>query len=613
MGSLIRIQLSPPENTLALQVCFFIKLRSYGETKPDMIKRLLKLLKGYYVQSVLAPTFKMLEALFELMVPLAVAAIIDKGINAEPADKSTVFAMCGVMIALGIIGLICAICAQYFAARAAVGVATRARSALFAHIQKFSYKMTDKLGISTLITRMTGDINSMQTGVNMFLRLFMRSPFIVFGAMIMAFTIEKKLSLIFLVTIVVLMIVVFGIMLISIPIYKRSQARLDKVVSKIRENYNGTRVVRAFNKEESEAEEFDRRNSLLTKIQLFAGRISALMNPLTYVLINVGIIVLIYMGADFVDHGEISQGELLALYNYMSQILVELIKLASLTITLTKAWASAKRVFAVLDTPPVESRKAEAEIGDDKSAICFEKVSFKYHENGDEALSAISFSAKRGETVGIIGGTGSGKTTLVNLIPTFYAPTTGSIFINGKNAFLYSKEELNELFAVVPQKAALFKGTVRSNLLWGRSDASDEELWRALELAQAKDFVEALPDGLDSAVEQNGGNFSGGQKQRLTIARALVKNSQFLILDDSASALDYATESRLRASLSTLGDSTTVFIISQRTSSIMHADKIIVLDDGDVVGMGKHEELLESCEIYKEIYNSQFSEGGEAK
>ena len=573
------------------------------------MKKILKYLKGYYIQSLLAPTFKMLEAIFELLVPLAVAAIIDKGINAEPTpDKGMIFSMCGIMIALGIIGLVSAICAQFFAARAAVGVATRVRSALFSHIQGFSYSMTDSLGTSTLITRMTGDVNSMQTGVNMFLRLFMRSPFIVFGSMIMAFTISKKLSLIFLVVILVLLVIVFGIMLISIPIYKRSQAKLDKVVGKIRENYNGTRVVRAFGKEQNEIAEFDRRNTVLTKIQLFAGRISALMNPLTYVIINLGIIFLIQKGAVSVDHGEISQGELLALYNYMSQILVELIKLASLIITLNKASASSRRIFDIIDTPLDKARRINKESIDSDSTICFKNVSFRYSEGGDEAISNISFSAKKGETIGIIGGTGSGKSTLVNLIPAFYAPTEGDVFIYGKNANKYDKNELNSLFGIVPQKAVLFKGTIRSNLLWGKDDATEEELWEALSVAQAADFVKEK--GLDAEVEQSGNNFSGGQKQRLSIARAIVRRPEILILDDSASALDYVTESRLRAAIAKLDYSPTVFIISQRASSIMHADTIIVLDDGNVVGMGKHSELLEGCDIYKEIYSSQFSEGG---
>ncbi len=578
------------------------------------MKKLFKYLKGYYIQSILAPTFKMLEAIFELLVPLAVAAIIDKGINATPsADKRTVFLMCGIMIALGVIGLISAICAQYFAARVAVGVGTRVRSALFEKIQSFSYKITDNIGTSTLITRMTGDINSMQTGVNMFLRLFMRSPFIVFGSMIMAYTISPRLSLIFLSVILVLLVVVFGIMLISIPIYKKSQAKLDRVVSKIRENYNGTRVVRAFNKEKDEINEFDSRNKALTKIQLFAGRISALMNPLTYVIINLGIIFLIQCGAVSVDSGDISQGELLALYNYMSQILVELIKLASLIITLNKASASSRRVFDIIDTPSDTERQISKELANKENAVEFRNVSFKYHEGGDDAVSNISFSVSAGETVGIIGGTGSGKSTLVNLIPAFYAPSSGDVFINGKNASLYDKKELNKLFGIVPQKAVLFKGTIRTNLIWGKDNATDEEIWGALSLAQAEDFVKEKSGALNAPVEQNGNNFSGGQKQRLSIARALVKRPEFLILDDSASALDYATESRLRSSIKSLDYSPTVFIISQRASSIMHADKIIVLDDGNMVGIGTHKDLLEMCDVYREIYYSQFSEGGASK
>jgi len=575
------------------------------------LKKLIKYLKGYYIQSILAPTFKMLEAILELLVPLAVAAIIDLGINAKPeADKGTVFAMCGVMIALGVIGLVSAICAQYFAARAAVGVATRVRSALFSHIQKFSYKITDNIGTSTLITRMTNDINSMQTGVNMFLRLFMRSPFIVFGSMIMAFTIDKKLSLIFLAVILVLMVVVFGIMLISIPIYKKSQARLDKVVGKIRENYNGTRVVRAFNKEADEISEFDIRNRALTKIQLFAGRISALMNPMTYVIINLGIIFLIQNGAIAVNDGAISQGELLALYNYMSQILVELIKLANLIITLNKASASSKRVFDIMDTPTDIEKKISEERSAEASAVSFKNVSFRYHEGGDYAVSDISFTANKGDVIGIIGGTGSGKSTLVNLIPAFYTPSEGNIFINGKNASLYDKNELTQMFGVVSQKAVLFKGTIRSNLLWGKNDATENELWAALSLAQADDFVKEKEGGLDASVEQSGRNLSGGQRQRLSIARALIKRPEFLILDDSASALDYSTESRLRSSLSGLDYSPTTFIISQRASSIMHADKILVLDDGRIVDEGTHNELLNTCDIYREIYQTQFSEGG---
>lgn len=574
------------------------------------MKYLLKFMKGYGKESVLAPTFKMLEAIFELLVPLAVAQIVDVGIRG--GSTGTIYAMCGIMIALGIVGLLCATCAQYFAARAAVDFATKVRSSLFAHIQSFSYTMTDRVGTSTMITRMTGDINSVQTGINMFLRLFMRSPFIVFGAMIMAFTINVRLALIFAVTIPVLAIVVFGIMLISIPLFKKSQGQLDRVLGKVRENYKGTRVVRAFNKEQDEIDSFDERNGALTKIQRFAGSISALMNPLTYVIINLAVILLIRNGAITVAAGVISQGELIALYNYMSQILVELIKLASLIITLNKAAASAHRIADVMQTPSDIEHIAETEEIDTDDVITFQNVSFRYHPEGDDAISHISFSAKAGQTIGIVGGTGSGKTTLMNLIPGFYLPTQGNVFVHGKNTALYDSQELCSMFGVVPQKAVLFDGTIRSNLLWGKEDATEEELWKALEDAQAKEFVLEKEHGLDTPVQSLGNNFSGGQKQRLTIARALLRKPQFLILDDSASALDYVTESRLRAAFSRM-DNTTLFIVSQRTSSIMHADLILVLDDGEVVGQGTHAELLKSCNVYREIYQSQFSEGGDAQ
>lgn len=577
----------------------------------DFMKKLLKFLKGYYKESFLAPAFKCLEAIFELLVPLAVAQIVDVGIRQE--NSSRIFQMCGVMVALGVIGLICAISAQFFAARAAVGFSRKLRSALFAHIQTFDYTVTDQIGTSTLITRMTGDVNSVQTGINMFLRLFMRSPFIVFGAMIMAFTIDVKLALIFAVAIPLLALVVFGIMLITIPIYKRSQGALDQIVGKVRGNYNGTRVIRAFNKEEDEIREFDQRNHALTKIQRFAGGVSALMNPLTYVIINLAIIVLIDRGAVTVQSGSLTQGELIALYNYMSQILVELIKLASLIITLNKAAASAHRISAVLDTCPSTQKKTEEKECERNCAVVFDRVSFRYHENGDEALSDVSFYANEGELVGVIGGTGSGKTTLANLIPGLYLPDSGSVYIDGIHTADYDKQQLVRQFGIVPQKAVLFEGTVRSNLLWGREDAEDEELWDALELAQAKEFVQQKDGGLDEPVLQGGNNFSGGQKQRLTIARALVRRPRFLILDDSASALDYATEAQLRASISRLPYKPTVFIISQRTSSIMHADRILVLDDGCIVGTGTHGQLLQSCEVYREIYRSQFPEGGESE
>lgn len=554
----------------------------------------------------------MLEAIFELLVPLAVTAIIDNGIN--QGNSGWIWAMCGIMILLGIVGLISALCAQFFAAKAAVGFATGLRSALFKKIQSFSYSVTDKIGTATLITRMTGDVNAVQTGVNMFLRLFMRSPFIVFGAMICAMLINFKLGLIFAVAIVLLAIIVFGIMLISISLQKKTQARLDRIVSKVRGNYSGTRVIRAFNKESEEIDEFEEKIDSLNKIQIFSGRISALMNPLTYVIINFAIIILIRNGAITVNSGVISQGELVALYNYMSQILVELIKLASLIITLNKASASAKRISDVFDTPSDIEYKVDTKKSHEDCAVSFENVSFRYGDNNesDYALENISFDVKPGQTVGIIGGTGSGKSTLVNLIPGFYHPTQGNIYVNGTNASLLSSEDLRHFFGIVPQKASLFSGTVRSNLEWGNDSATDEEMWKALELSCAKDFILEKDNQLDESVLQNGSNFSGGQRQRLTVARALVKKPEILILDDSASALDYATESTLRKNISSLDYSPTVFIVSQRASSIMHADLIIVLDDGRTVGMGTHEELLCDCDIYREIYNSQFSKGGEA-
>lgn len=571
------------------------------------MKPLLKFFKGYKLQSFLAPIFKMLEAIFELLVPLAVSRIIDVGIGQN--DTKTIFSMSAVMLALAVIGLICATSAQFFSARAAVGFSTKLRSALFAHVQEFSYADTDNIGTSTLITRLTGDVNSVQTGINMFLRLFMRSPFIVFGAMIMAFTIDVKLALIFAVAIPVLAIVVFGIMLVSIPIFKKSQSRLDAVLGKVRSNYNGARVVRAFNKESDEISSFDQKNDLLTKIQVFAGRISALMNPLTYLIINTAVIILIKLGALNVQSGSISQGELVALYNYMSQILVELIKLASLIITLNKAAASASRVSLVLTREPQKAAPSENVSCDDGSAIRFDDVSFAYSESGDNAVNGVSFSADAGQTVGIIGGTGSGKTTLVNLISAMYTPNSGDVFINGKNATHYSKTQLCDMIATVPQKTRLFKGTIRSNLLWGNENATDDELISSLKIAQALDFV-LEKNGLDTPVSQNGSNFSGGQRQRLTIARALVKKPSVLILDDSSSALDYATEARLRAQISELEYSPTLFIVSQRASSILHADLILVLEDGEVVGKGRHEELLDSCEVYRDIYYSQYPKGG---
>ena len=552
----------------------------------------------------------MLEAIFELFVPVAVTVIIDEGVNG--GNTSKIWQMCGVMLVLAVVGLISAVCAQFFAAKAAVGFATKVRSALFKKIQSFSYGATDKLGVSTLITRMTSDINSVQTGVNMFLRLFMRSPFIVFGAMICALIIDVTLGLIFIGVIIILAIIVFGIMLVSIAIHKKTQKRLDSVVSKVRGNYNGTRVVRAFNKEQDEIDDFDEKIDALTKIQRFAGRISALMNPLTYAVINFAIILLIKNGALQVNSGNITQGELIALYNYMSQILVELIKLASLIITLNKAAASAERISDVLEAPSDVEFKVRKSRDSEDYAVKFENVSFKYSsESEDNVIENISFSVKEGETVGIIGGTGSGKTTLANLIAGFYHATDGNAFVYGKNASLLTESDRKEIFGIVPQKATLFAGTIRSNLLFGDPNASDDALWSALDLAMAKDFVSEKSDKLDEAVLQNGTNFSGGQRQRLTIARALTRKPKILILDDSSSALDYATEAALRKNIASLDYSPTVFIISQRASSIMHADTIIVLDDGAPVGIGKHNDLLISCDIYKEIYNTQFSDGGE--
>jgi len=574
------------------------------------VKGLLKFFKGYKVESILAPLFKMLEAVFELLVPLAVARIIDVGIN--QSQTSEIWKMCLVMLALAVIGLVCAISAQYFSAKAAVGVSSKIRSALFERIQRLSYSETDAIGGSTLIMRMTGDINSVQTGINMFLRLFMRSPFIVFGAMIMAFTINVRLALVFAVTIPLLAVVVFGIMLISIPIMKKSQGRLDKVLGKVRSNYNGTRVVRAFNKEDDEITEFNEKHDSLTKIQMLAGRISALMNPLTYVIINFAIIILIRSGAISVNGGDISQGELIALYNYMSQILVELIKLASLIITLNKAAASASRVSSLLNKDEPKKSEPQTVYSNDNSFLKFDNVSFAYNESGDQAISNVSFEVSKGQTIGIIGGTGSGKSTIVNLIPALYLTNDGNVFVDGKNVLSYDFDELREKIAIVPQKAMLFKGTIRSNLAWGNPSATDEELWAALDAAQAASFVKEKSLGLDEPIEQGGKNLSGGQRQRLTIARALVKNPEILIFDDSSSALDYATEASLMKAIGALPYSPTKIIVSQRASSILNADIIIVMEDGEMVGKGTHGELLESCAEYREIYNSQFGAGGEA-
>lgn len=579
------------------------------------MKTVLRYLRDYKKESILAPLFKMLEASFELLVPLVVAAIIDTGISGK--DTGYILKMCGIMVALGIIGLVCAITAQYFAARAAVGFARKIRHVLFDRMQSLSFNEIDKMGTSTMITRMTSDVNQVQSGVNMVLRLFLRSPFIVFGAMIMAFTIDVKAALVFVVTIPVLAIIVFGIMLITIPMYKKVQKSLDRVLGITRENLTGVRVIRAFCKEDEEIKGFDNANDTLTTMQKVVGRISGLMNPLTYIVINLGIVILIYTGALRVDAGIITQGAVVALYNYMSQILVELIKLANLIVTMTKAVASCKRLEDVLKLESTLDVRATADNNvnidsENVPAVEFDHVSLTYSGAGEESLTDIHFTVNKGETAGIIGGTGSGKTSLVHLIPHFYDATKGTVKVDGIDVKDYALDEIRNKAAIVMQKAVLFKGTIRENLLWGNGAATDEELYEALEMAQAMDVIKSKEKGLDEMVEQGGRNFSGGQRQRLTIARALVRKPSILILDDSASALDYATDARLRKALRSIKDKTTVFIVSQRTSSIQHADKIIVLDDGKAAGIGTHENLYETCQIYREIYDSQFKGTKEA-
>lgn len=561
----------------------------------------IKMLGKYKKEAVLSPLFKLLEALFELFVPIVVASLIDIGIG--NADKGYAVKMFFLLVLLAVIGLCFSITAQYFAAKAAVGVGTRLRSVLFKKIQSLSFSELDKIGTSTMITRMTSDVNQVQSGINMFLRLFMRSPFIVFGAMIMAFTIDFQAALVFVCAIPVLAVVVFAIMLISIPLYKKSQSRLDKVTGKTRENLTGARVIRAFCREEREINEFKDLNSQLTAAQKYVGKISALMNPVTFVIINVAIVVLIWVGAIRVEQGVLTQGAVVALYNYMSQILVELIKLANLIITMTKSVACCNRVTAVLETSSTLQHTDNDTI-ETENCIDFVNVALTYQGAGGESLTDINFSIKPGETVGIIGGTGSGKSSLVNLIPHFYDCTRGGVYVDGKNVKSYSTAELREKIGIVLQKAVLFKGTIRDNLLWGNKNATEQQLVQALEIAQAADVVASKKNGLDEVIEQGGKNLSGGQKQRLTIARALVKQPEILILDDSASALDYATDARLRKAVKGLKN-TTVIIVSQRTSSIMSADKIIVMDDGKIVGIGTHSQLLDSCSIYQEIYSSQ--------
>ena len=578
------------------------------------MKIFFRFFKQYPKESILAPLFKLLEACFDLLVPMVVALIIDQGIGAD--DRSLIIKMTLVLVLLAVVGLTCALCAQYFAAKAAVGTAARLRHELFAHMQSFTYAQTDRMGTSSMITRITSDINQLQSGINMTLRLFLRSPIIVLGAMVMAFTIHPRLALIFAATIPLLSLVVFGVMLGGIPLFKKVQSRLDRVTGVTRENLAGVRVIRAFCKEEEEIATFDQVNRQQTALQNKAGILSSLMNPLTYVIVNLAVILLIDQGAITVNAGGLTQGELVALVNYMGQILVELIKLANTIFLVTKAVACGNRIGAVLETPAGTDILADnhfpAQAADESAAVTFENVTLTYHKGSHPSLMGIDFSVAHGQTVGIIGGTGSGKTSLVNLIPRFYDATEGRVLVNGKDVRTYDPALLRAHIRVVPQKAELFRGTIRSNLCWGKANASDEELWTALELAQAADFVRSKEGQLDAPVEQKGRNFSGGQKQRLTIARALVGNPEILILDDSASALDFVTDARLRSALKRLPHTPTTFIISQRTSSIRHADLIVVMEDGVVVGAGTHDELLQTCDTYREIHMSQFKGGEDA-
>ncbi len=596
------------------------------------MKSLLKYIKDYKKESVLAPLFKMLEASFELMVPLVMASIIDRGI--ANADTAYIIKMGLILVLLAAVGLISAVTAQYFSAKAAVGFATKLRSALFSHIQNLSYTELDTIGTNTLITRMTSDVNQLQNGVNLTLRLLLRSPFIVFGAMIMAFTVDVKAALIFVVAIPLLSIVVFGIMIASMPLYKKVQAALDKILGRTRENLAGARVIRAFTNEESEIAEFEKENELLLNTQVFVGKISAAMNPVTYVIVNIALVVLLWTGAIRVDSGIITQGAVVALVNYMSQILVELVKMANLIIQLTKALACAKRVEAIFaitssmsdgnlntdainslntgisnsknDTSVINKKNAEK-----NAAIVFDHVCLTYSGGGDESLTDINFTVQKGETVGIIGGTGSGKTSVVNLIPRFYDATKGRVMIDGADVKDYKIAALREQIGIVPQKAVLFKGSIKDNLLWGNENATETDLEKALEISQAKEFVDTKEGRLDFMVAQGGKNLSGGQKQRLTIARAIVRNPQILILDDSASALDFATDAKLRQAIKSMKNDMSVIIVSQRASSIQYADKIIVMDDGAMAGIGTHEQLLAENEIYQEIYYSQFPKENE--
>lgn len=570
------------------------------------MKHLLKYFKDYRREAVLAPLFKMLEATFELFVPLVVKSLIDEGIPQR--DMGYIFRMGALLAALAVIGLIMAITAQYFSAKAATGFTAKIKRVLFDHIQTLSYTELDQLGTSTMITRLTSDMNQVQNGVNLVLRLFLRSPFIVFGAMIMAFTIDAEAALIFVVTIPLLSIVVFGIMLISIPLYKKVQASLDRVLGITRENLTGVRVLRAFRREKEEKERFGAANETLNHVQKFVGKISALMNPVTFIIVNGAIIALVWCGAWKVEGGVLTQGAVVALVNYMSQILTELIKLANLIINVTKSVACGNRIDKILQME--SSMKDGAGVTETgrlpENVVEFRHAGLKYASASENSLTDINLSVKRGQVIGVIGGTGSGKTSVVNMIPRFYDATEGEVIVDGVNVKEYKLDSLRDKIGIVPQKAVLFQGTIRENLRWGKRNASEGEMWEALEIAQAKDFVEEKTGKLDAVVEQGGKNLSGGQRQRLTIARALIAHPRILILDDSASALDYATDARLRKAIREMKDAPTVFIVSQRAASIRYADQILVLDDGAAVGLGTHDELLGTCEVYREIYDSQF-------
>ena len=570
---------------------------------------LLRYLDGFWRQSILAPLFKLLEALFDLLVPLVVAEIINVGIN--QGDTGVILRCCGLLVLLGVVGLACSITAQWFAAQAAIGYASAMRHDLFRHIQTLDFSQVDVLGGSTLITRLTSDINQVQNGLNMFLRLFMRSPFIVFGSVVLAFTIDWKVALVFVVTVPVLSLIVFGLMRLTSPMYRRNQDQLDSVLRLTRENLTGVRVVRAFGQEQAEETRFRQENQRLTNMQLKVGRLSALMNPMTYAVVNLGVVAVLYVGARQVEGGVLLNGDIYALVNYMSQILVELVKLANTIVLTTKAMACAGRVKSILAVKPQMRFPAQKVSVQGDEAVSFRQVGLTYAGADGESLRDISFSLRKGQTLGIIGGTGSGKTSVVHLISRFYDATSGQVSLFGRPIGDYPKDQVRGMVGVVMQRAQLFAGTIRSNLLWGSRGAAEQELWGALETAQAADFVRAKPLGLDEPVEQGGRSLSGGQRQRLTIARALVKKPDILILDDSASALDFATDAALRKALRALPGDLTVVIVSQRTSSIQHADQILVLDDGRQVGLGSHETLLDTCPVYREIYESQFKKGGE--